>query len=325
MRFTYFLPIAVVFAGSGLYGQGTGVTISTSGPGAAFSVDGTVYTTAQTFLWPAGSKHILNFLGGPLPADIVLATSSTYVQLGQGKQTIYSFSGWVENSGLLHTNSSPVLTVTADPNVTSITANVTLLYLVRLIFSSGAPAGVPPICGGSPGDIPSNVYAPGLIYLGGQCFWGPVNAYFPPGQLTLNAFPFPGFVFTGWLNSPLSPNQYLSQITLTGPLTLYPTFEAAKRVRFLTSPPGWPLVVDHAQIPTLPNPNYQGACPTGTALPVRRSGDDRADVSGRFRFRSGIVASSGSGLSATGRTLQALGFHRMERDQEYSERGVSHR
>lgn len=266
MRSSYLSPIVLVFAGPWLFGQGT--TVSTSGPGAQFSVDGEVYSAAQTFLWPAGSKHILYFLGGPLPGNIVLSTPSNYVQLTSDQQTIYAFSGWVESSGLLHTNSDPVLTVTADPSVTSITANVSLLYRVQLNFASGAPAGVLPVCGGSPGGIPSNVFVPGVIYLANQCFWGPVSAYFPPGPLTLNAFPFPGFVFAGWLNGPSSPNQYLSQIDLTGPLTLYPYFEIAKRVRFITSPPGWPVVVDHAQVPTLPNPNYQGACPTGTALPV---------------------------------------------------------
>ncbi len=294
MLSSYFFPIVFAFGGGWLFGQGTGVTISTTGPGAQFSVDGAVYTSAQTFLWPAGSKHILDFLGGPLPSNIVLATPSSYVQVTEDQKTIYSFTGWVENSGLLHPNSAPMLTVTADPSVTSITANVALLYLVRLNFGSGAPAGVLPVCGGSPGGIPSNVYAPGEVYLGNECFWGPVNAYFPPGQLALNAFPFPGFVFTGWLNGPSSPNQYLSQINLTGPVTLYPTFEVAKRVRFLTSPPGWPVVVDHAQGPTLPNPNFQGACPTGTALPVQAPANVAPMCLGDFDFAPGSAHQVGA-------------------------------
>src|SRR5579863_4392823 len=114
MRSIHFLGLALVLGALRLFGQGTGVTISTTGPGAQFSVDGAVYSSAQTFLWPAGSKHILDFLGGPLPSDIVLSTPSSYVQRTQDQKTIYSFAGWVESSGLLHTNSAPVLTVTAD-------------------------------------------------------------------------------------------------------------------------------------------------------------------------------------------------------------------
>src|SRR5579883_3296631 len=34
-------------------------TISTSRPGLSFSVDGTTYTTAQTFTWPSGTSHTL--------------------------------------------------------------------------------------------------------------------------------------------------------------------------------------------------------------------------------------------------------------------------
>ncbi len=261
--------IFVVLAGVlGAAQNVTGVEISTNPPGATYMVDGVQYSTAQVFIWPAGSKHILAFPEAPLPPAVTAPGAGALVQTAANMNTIYSFSGWTENTGLLTLGSNPVITVTADPAVTSITANVAALYLLKLIFASGAPAGVSPVCGGAPGDIPSNVYVPGLVYVNNSCYWGSASAYFPAGTMTLNVFPFPGFVFGGWLNGQTTSNQYLTSINFTGPATLYPYFEFAKRVRFLTSPPGLPVIVDHEQVSTLANPSYSGMCPAGQSLPV---------------------------------------------------------
>ncbi len=283
------LALAAVLCGGPLWAQGqmTAVTIMTSLAGPVFAVDGQQYNGPQIFLWPAGSKHVVQFIGGPMPASLIAPGAGTYVQLTASQDTIYSFAGWQENTGLLQNLGTPVITVTADPNVTKIVANVTVLYLLKLYFPTGAPANTPPVCGGAPGDIPSNVYVPGLIYIGGTCFWGSTNVYFPAGLVNINVFPFPGFVFGGWYQNQTSSNQYLTSLNITGPTTLYPYFENAKRVRFITSPLGFPVIVDHEQVPTMPNPNSTGACPTGTSLPVDAPATIAPMCIGDFDFAPG--------------------------------------
>ncbi len=283
------LAWAVLLTGGSLFAQGqmTAVTITTSVAGPVFAVDGGQYNGPQLFLWPAGSKHIVQFIGGPMPGELLAPGAGTYVQLTPSQDTIYSFAGWQENTGLLQNLGTPVITVTADPNVTKIVANVTVLYLLKLHFPTGAPSDKPPVCGGAPGDIPPNVLVPGLVYIGGTCFWGSTNVYFPTGIVNINVFPFPGFVFGGWYQNQTSANQYLTSLNITGPTTLYPYFENAKRVRFITSPPGWPVIVDHEQVPTLPNPNYVGNCPTGTALPVDAPATIAPMCIGDFDFAPG--------------------------------------
>ena len=55
-------------AGLGLYAQTplSTITISTAPSGARFAVDGQVYISAITFVWPAGSKHIVVFVTDPV-------------------------------------------------------------------------------------------------------------------------------------------------------------------------------------------------------------------------------------------------------------------
>lgn len=283
------LVLGVLLTAGALRAQGpsTAVTITTSVPGAVYAVDGSQYNGPQIFIWPQGSKHILQFIGGPMPTGLIAPGAGAYVQLTASQDTIYSFAGWQENTGLLQNLATPVITVTADPNVTKIVANVTVLYLLKLYYPTGAPSGVIPVCGGAPGDIPSNAYVPGLVYIGGTCFWGTANMYLPAGLVNINVFPFPGFVFVGWYNNPTSANQYLTSLNITGPTSISPYFENAKRVRFITSPPGLPVIVDHEKVATLPNPNYQGACPTGTALPVDAPATIAPMCIGDFDFAPG--------------------------------------
>ena len=51
-------------------------------------------------------------------------------------------------------------------------------------------------------------------------------------------FPFPGWVFYGWaINNTFIPGQ-VSTYTMTGPSTFTPLFSIAKRIHFMTNPPG---------------------------------------------------------------------------------------
>jgi uncharacterized protein (TIGR03437 family) len=240
-------------------------TISTVPSGVRFMVDGQVYTQAVTLNWPAGSEHLLVFLTDPpLPNQ----TENTSVQTANDGSAQYVFTGWLDNASLLVPNTDPVQTITANPAVTTLTAKLTVSYRIQLNFFP-AQDGLLPACGGAPGFIPAGIFRPGLVYLGSQCYWATANVFVPANApLTLNAFPYPGFVFIGWtLNSgPLNP--YLNSLTVTAPMTIAPQFSPAKRVHFLTNPLGLSVMVDHSPAPTRTTTDVTGPCPFNEQEPI---------------------------------------------------------
>jgi hypothetical protein len=140
------------------------VTIQTSPAGRSFSVDGTPYTTAQTFCWTPGSSH-------------TIATTSP--QSG-GAGTQYVWSNWSDGGAISHT--------VAPTTPTTYTANFTTQYYLTTQASPGAGGTVTP---------PSNWYnsstgvqvqatpANGYTFVGwsGTCYSGPNN----PQTITINA------------------------------------------------------------------------------------------------------------------------------------------
>jgi hypothetical protein len=136
------------------------ISISTKPPIAQFYVDGKLYTGAATFLWPAGSKHTLQFLTDP--------SSSAPVQTATDGTTQYGFGGWVDNAGLLQVGTNPIQTITADPRITSITTQLSIAYRVNLQFYSAPGASNAPTCG-SPGPLPPGVFRPGLVVVNSAC------------------------------------------------------------------------------------------------------------------------------------------------------------
>jgi len=225
------------------------VSISTVPPVARFAVDGTIYTGAASFFWPAGSKHTLQFL-----TDF----GQTY-QSSPDQTAEYSFDGWVDNAGLLSLGNNPVQTVTADPRITSFMATLTVAYLVNLNFFT-PPDNLPPVCPGT--SIPSNVFRPGVVLINGICYWSSAKLYLS-GNVILNAVPFPGFVFLGYQTSQ-SSTAYLTSINVIGPTSISPIFSPAKRVTFMTNPPGLNVLIDHTVTPTR---SGSGPCQS-QALPV---------------------------------------------------------
>src|SRR5260370_10161401 len=98
------------------------ITISTTPSGARYSVDGQTYIQPTTFVWPAGSKHLLVFV-----ADTLLPNQAGgAVQTSANGTVQYVFGGWVDNTGLLLPSSDPIQTITADPPVTSMNAVLTV-------------------------------------------------------------------------------------------------------------------------------------------------------------------------------------------------------
>jgi uncharacterized protein (TIGR03437 family) len=229
-------------------------------------VDGQVYSQAVTLNWVAGSKHLLVFLTDP---PLLNQTTTTSIQTSVDGSTQYAFSGWRDNAGLLQPTTDPVQTITANPQITTITAGVQVSYRIMLNFF--APPDNPllqPTCG-APGAIPAGVFRPGLVYLNGACYWATANVFVPANsQLALNAFPYPGFVFIGWALNSGAPNAYLTSLTVTSPMTIAPQFSPGKRVHFLTNPLGLNVLVDHTTSPTRTDANVNGPCPFNEQEPV---------------------------------------------------------
>jgi uncharacterized protein (TIGR03437 family) len=239
------------------------ITISSNPSGAKFQVDGTTYTQAVTFNWPQGSEHVLVFI-----TDAPLAGQTTSTTQTDG--TIqYSFAGWTDNNGLVQPTAVPIQVITANPTITTFTATVSVAYLINLnYFTQVANQPVsPPTCG-APGAIPTGQSRPGVVYIGSTCYWSSISLFVPAGSLEiLNAYPYPGFAFTGWSINGAAPTPFLTSVTVNGAMTISPQFVVAERVSFLTSPLGLQVLVDHTPVPTrtvadVPN------CPNNETIPV---------------------------------------------------------
>jgi len=240
-------------------------TISTVPSGVRFMVDGQVYSQAVTLNWPAGTKHLLVFITDPpLPNQ----TTNTTVQTATDGSAEYVFNGWVDNAGILVPTTDPVQTITADPHVTTLKATLQVSYRIQLNFYA-SPDGALPVTCGAPGGIPVGIFRPGVVFLGNQCFWASANVFVPAGQpLSLNAFPYPGFVFIGWALNSSAPNAYLTSLTVNSPMTIAPQFSPGKRVHFLTNPLGLNVLVDRTPSPTRTSTDVNGPCPFTEQQPV---------------------------------------------------------
>ncbi len=267
LRFFVRVAAVVCAAAAPAYAQtSSSITIRAAVPWATIYVDGQAYVGGSTFVWPRGSKHTVEFRSEGLPPAI----SGCVASIGQALQTtasadqVFVFGGWTDNNGNTVPSSDPVQIVTADPSITSLTATASsILYRVTLnLFNPLVPAGgqIPSCSPGNPGapGVPPSDGSPGVVYIGQAAFTHSAVLYLT-GAVKLNAFPYPGYAFVGWGNL---GNPYLTSVNITAPLDLRPQFEPAQRVRFVTSPPGLQVVVDHANIGTLPGGDVSG-CPNG--------------------------------------------------------------
>ncbi|HEY3740238.1 MAG TPA: hypothetical protein VGL53_10355 [Bryobacteraceae bacterium] len=243
----FFTLLTLVPFGGNLKGQ-TNPTISSvqvhSNPtGAQFLVDGYPYIGAQTFLWPAGSKHTLEF---PLSfqAD---GTNAPYQQTLDGS-TRYSSPTWVLSNGVSPTSGTSV-TVVADPTISSIILNVSVSYKVNLHFSS-FPVLAPGNC--TVGTTPQDALRPGVVVVAGTCYGSDADVWMAKGALAVLAYPFPGWAFVGWSTNGGPPISYSGSVTINGPTGLQAQFVLAKRVTFRTNPAGFTLLIDRTTTPTLP-------------------------------------------------------------------------
>lgn len=89
------------------------VTVRSNPVGRSFSVDGTTYTTTQTFTWSTGQSHTL----------------STTASQSIGTGSRYQYTSWSDGGAMTHT-------VTATPSTTNYTANFGLQHFLTMIEDS---------------------------------------------------------------------------------------------------------------------------------------------------------------------------------------------
>jgi len=267
---------------------------SLSGANPVFMVDGVSYTSPQTFVWPVGSKHIVVFPYS-LAGDGI--TSLNY-QSASYDSIRYFFAGWTPNSTVtLSPGQSNIQTVTADPSVTSLTANVTAQYRVHLVVPN-ASANTNINCAGAPTDAPSDPGREGIMYFNGACYGSSTTPDTDPfvtaGTYTLNAFPYPGWVFYSWqINN--NPPSYLSSVNISAPTNIIAMFSVAKRVNFVTNPPGLQIIVDGTTVNTSSTVTDPNSCaPDYARLPPNAPPGFTPLCAGEFDFLPGSTHTIGS-------------------------------
>src|ERR1700731_3555743 len=114
------LPLLMLLASGGIFAPTVGVTVGLTEVGPVFYVDGQQYSNSQVFLWPVGSKHIVQF---PFSVNALGATLG--YQAGTGDTAQWSFGGWADNLGLLIPAGAPVQTITVFSGLTSLIGTVT--------------------------------------------------------------------------------------------------------------------------------------------------------------------------------------------------------
>src|SRR5262249_35435726 len=140
IRLATLFTLLLLPIGGALWGQTiSSVRVSTNPGGGRFLVDGLMYSNAQVFLWPQGSKHILQFPQDTLPDGTPAGYQSRLDGLAR-----YALGTWTLNNGVAPSGSTD-LTVIADPTITSVTINTNASYRIQLRYSS-FPVSVPGQC-----------------------------------------------------------------------------------------------------------------------------------------------------------------------------------
>ena len=143
-----------------------GTTVSgIAGNNPIFVVDGTSYISTQVFVWPVGSKHIVQF-------SFFAGWQRRHASLQSANfdNVRYAFTGWTASNNLLTPTGSAILTVTGDPTLTSLIAGVTTTYRLHIAFPDG---GVNPInanCTARPARPALNGPFEGIVYVNGICY-----------------------------------------------------------------------------------------------------------------------------------------------------------
>ena len=67
----------------------------------------------------------------------------------------------------------------------------------------------------------------------------------------LQAFPNPGYVFAGWLpGAGQIIAGFQDSVTVNSPIVVYPRFQVARKINFVTDPPGLTVLADRTPLNT---------------------------------------------------------------------------
>ena len=65
----------------------------------------------------------------------------------------------------------------------------------------------------------------------------------------LQALPNPGYVFAGWLpGAGQTITGFQNTVTVTSPIVVYPKFQVARKINFVTDPPGLTVLADRTAL-----------------------------------------------------------------------------
>ena len=227
LKFASFLIVAIVILAAfapvvRAQNLGGTVRISTVPDGPYYMVDGMNYNHAVSAVWPSGSKHLLSV--------------QSLMQDGVSNKARYTFQNW--QAGGVTLPAGNIVTVTADPSLTTITANFQAEYALSLVFNSCTDS---IYCSG-----------PGTIYVGGAPYRSNQDIWVGPGSTSvLLAVPNAGYVFSGWEPGPGQAIQgALNTVTVNQPVSVYARFQVARRVNLATVPPGLNVYADRILVPT---------------------------------------------------------------------------
>lgn len=290
------LILLAALSSDGAWAQlGSSVQVGTTPIGAAFFVDGVSYLSTQVFTWPKGSKHIIEFPFTTAQSGVTLP-----YQLSSDGKYQYSFGGWSAQGTVLG-NGLPSITLTADPSIPSVIAHLTESFLVTIQFPNSSPTAT---CAGAPGDPSAPGFVDGVVYFNGACIATTTTTFAPAGVISLAEFPFPGWVFYGWLIDNTLVTGNVPTYNLTGPATFTPLFSVGKRVHFMTNPPGLRVLVDRSlsETPAVASSNGATCNPSYTLLPPAPPPGFSALCAGDFDFLPGSAHSIGANTPQTDQT-----------------------
>lgn len=192
--------------------------VFTEPTGARFFVDGVPYLSAQTFMWTAGSKHTL----------------SVEREQYQFPGTRTKFQGWADTTGRF-SSSNDTVSILADPTVTAYRATMSTEYRLSIVFYQ---------CNTTQPDA---CRPPGTITVGGASYTTDAELWYTPNnEITLQAFPNPGFVFAGWGPPSNNSTSFIYTHRMIGPATFTGMFAQGKRVTILSDPADLQVAPDRA-------------------------------------------------------------------------------
>jgi uncharacterized protein (TIGR03437 family) len=231
-RFGFLICLAAGYSAAQSGGSGTRITVQ---PGVEYFVDGQGFHGPTAFVWPVGSKHVLQ-VASPIQHDLV-------------NKTTYVFGDWEWDGGTLPGGAT--VTITAGPPLTEVRGTFTVSYALSLDFF---------YC-----PDPSNCSSAGTVFVNTTPYTYNQDVFLAAGSVVqLIASPNPGYVFQGWApGTNQAVNGLLDKVTMNGPTIVHAIFQPARRVNLATVPAGLQLYADHSLV-TTPNTMEWGSETTHT-------------------------------------------------------------